>query len=122
MTLRAVVEIVMTGLILVSAAAIMAALGRALRKSASGAGSSALFSVIAAAGDAFWLEHTVRSLLRRKTHGRILIADYGLNEQSRRVAQLLAEDSVFITLCYPGELPSLIGSLEENHGLRVSDT
>jgi len=121
MTLRAVVEIVMTGLLVACFAAIVITMIRILRRPAAGTCTPQLFTVIVASGNAHKLEHTVQSLLwlreNGKLGGRVLIADCGLSAESRKVAELLAERSALITLCSQADLPFV---LEEKHGLRAS--
>jgi len=107
------VEVAVTGLLVCALAAIFFAVRRAIRGRPKS--SAELFTVIAATGDAAALEQTVRDLLwltrsgRMKT--RIVIADCGLCEQTRKLAELLAGDFGNITLCTPVELPLV---LEEN--------
>ena len=109
MTLRAVVEIVMTGLLIVSLAAIIITVTRVLRRPMSGACSSEMFTVVLASGDACGLEHTVQSLLwlceNGKLSGTILISDCGLSDDARKMAEILADTSSRVTLCTQSELP-----------------
>ena len=58
------------------------------------------------------LEYTVRALERSRYEeggfSRIVIVDCGLEEEYRRVAELLCRDDYDVALCHPGELPDIL--------------
>jgi hypothetical protein len=82
-----------------------------------------IFTVVAVKGGAEQLEQTVKGLLWFDKSGivksRIVIADCGLLEESRKVAELLARDSDFVMVCLPDEIPQI---LEENGWTTVAGT
>jgi hypothetical protein len=84
---------------------------------------SEVFTVITARGGAEQLEQTVRGLLWLDKSGimksRIVLADCGLEERSRKIAELLAKDSDSVTVCLPDEIPQI---LEEYGWTRAAGT
>ena len=91
------------------------AVGRTLKKPPESAYGAELFMVVAASGGAESLERMVRGLLwlneSGEARGRVVIADCGLEAESRKLAELLAKDSGSVTVCAPRDLPLM---LEEN--------
>lgn len=71
-----------------------------------------LYAVVKAQGDGQGLEHTVNSLiwLRGKdlTDCPVILVDAGLNEEGRRVAELLKQRWPAIQLCGLEKLPDLL--------------
>ena len=114
-TFRMMVEAVAAALLLFSIAAIIFAVRRVVRRPPSGFDGAGVFTVVAAHGDANHLEQTVQGILWRsegeRVNTHIIIADCGLDEHSRKLAELLARDTGRVTLCTPGEIAFI---LEEN--------
>lgn len=73
---------------------------------------AALFTVIAAAGDAAELEQTVSGVLwlgsSGTMHSNIVIVDCGLTQDSRQVALLLSKDNANVAVCQPEDLAGVI--------------
>ena len=114
-TFHMIIEAVLALLLLGSLFALGCAVGRIVKKPPESAYGAELFMVVAASGGAESLERMVRGLLwlneSGETRGRVIIADCGLEAESRKLAELLAKDSGRVTVCAPHELPLM---LEEN--------
>jgi hypothetical protein len=71
-----------------------------------------VLALISAQGDGETLEDQVRDLerLRQERHviGRVLLVDCGLSDQGRRLAELLARERRYVTLCRREELDQYI--------------
>lgn len=71
--------------------------------------------VIALQGHSEKVEYIVRSIafkasfLRHAKNPVIFVIDEGMDEQTRQICELLAEELNCITICSRGELPSLLG-------------
>ena len=112
-TFRMMVEVISAVLLLCSLAVIFLAVRRTIRKPPPESSGAALFTVIAASGDATQLEHMVTSLSKGgHIKSRVIIADCGLEGSARKIAELLARDAGRVTLCAPEELPGIL----EVHG------
>jgi hypothetical protein len=70
-------------------------------------GNPGLFTVVAASGRADELEQTVNALLRYERAARVVIADCGLEPETRRLAELLAQDAR-VELCRTSDLPEMV--------------
>ena len=114
-TVHMIIEAVLALLLLGSLFALGRAVGRIVKKPPENAIGAELFMVVAASGGAEGLERMVRGLLwlneSGEAHGRVVIADCGLEAESRRLAELLAKDSGSVIVCAPHDLPFM---LEEN--------
>lgn len=84
---------------------------------------SLVFTVIAVKGEAPQLEQTVRGLIWLGNSGimksHVVLADCGLEERSRKIAELLAKNGGSVTVCLPDEIPQI---LEENGWTRAAGT
>lgn len=71
-----------------------------------------VFMVLAARGRTDALQQTINGLNwlseSGKMDARIVIADCGLDDYSKALAELLARDNERIAVCPPGELPRLL--------------
>jgi hypothetical protein len=69
-------------------------------------------SLIAVRGEAEQLEQTVDGLIWLKKSGavrsNVLIADFGLSESGRKMAELLAKDNDCVTVCLPDEIADVV--------------
>jgi len=70
-------------------------------------------AVISAQGDPHGLEQAVRELLHcsgiiGSTYRSVVIADCGLSDEGRKIAELLASGDGRIALCVPEKLPALL--------------
>jgi len=120
-------DIILTVLI---SAAVVAALwliyGRLVTPVSAGKGER-LFAAIYARGATPQLEKTVNGLLwlisTGKAHMELLIIDGGMDAESRKIAELLAQDHGEIRLCAPEDLPKLFRERTEEDYWReeVSD-
>ncbi|MDR3278524.1 MAG: hypothetical protein LBT12_07095 [Oscillospiraceae bacterium] len=115
---------------LILAAALCAALtliyrrvGRAVFSPLPRADGAEVFTVVAVTGQAEQLEQLVGGLLwlgREGTlRGRIVIADCGLADGGRKLAELMARDNSAVTVCTPEEFTEV---LEENGWTEIKVT
>ena len=75
-------------------------------------GGGTVYTVIAADENTTNLQDTVASALRLKKSGalrsQIIIVDIGMDDNAKRIARIMANDSDAITVCPPEDLPSYI--------------
>lgn len=110
-------QLLQDGLIAMLAAIGLASLMWAVVRTALFAGEPhrrAVLAVIPAQGDGAALEGQVRALeqlrLEQGLLGRVLLVDCGLNDEGRRLAQLLAKKDRWVAFCQREEISQYIGT------------